>query len=356
MECLRGRNRLIGSAFCFSMRIELENRVLDFKKRRARRILAIFFLLLACIVAASLWRLVHGEMEIPVSRVFALLGGSHSGTPEAVVVRNVRTPRLFSALGVGAVLAVSGVVFQGMLQNPLAEPYTLGVASGAAFGAALAFSTSAAAVVPAAFAGALVSLYAVYTLAKYAGGGRVHIVLAGIIISSFLSAGVTFLKAVSGERLNAIVMWLMGGFSGASLLSSATVCFFALLSLCVSWAYGRQLDAISLGEHSGAALGVDERKVRILLLGVVSLASASAVSFFGIIGFVGLVVPHLLRMLIGSRHRPLLACSFLSGALLMVCADGLAQMLAELPVGVVTALLGVPCFCWIMIRRKLIAP
>lgn len=277
-------------------------------------------------------------------------------------MRSVRLPRLLAALGVGAALAVSGIVLQGVLQNPLAEPYTLGIASGAGFGGALVLSApfahaaGALAVMPAAFAGALGALGAVWLLAKNAGGGRVHIVLAGIIVSSFLSAGVTFLKAVAGDRLSAIVMWLMGGFSGATMTAAAAVWLFALLSLFIAWLYGRQLDAIALGEDVGSMLGVDERRLRAVLLCAVSLAAAASVSHFGIIGFVGLVVPHLLRMLIGSLHRPLLCCSFLAGALLMAVADGLAQACYELPVGVITALLGAPCFCWIMVRRRMMRP
>jgi iron complex transport system permease protein len=309
-----------------------------------------------CFVLIALWRLTHGEMRIPASEVFRLLlSGSEEISPQSIVVRSVRLPRLLSALGTGASLAVSGVVLQGVLQNPLAEPYTLGIASGAAFGGALVFSLSVFAVVAAAFAGALFSLCAVYILAKHAGGGRLQIVLSGGIVSAFLSAGVTLLKAISGERLNAIVLWLMGGFSGATPHTAALVWFFAVVSLAISWAYGRQIDAMSLGEDAGSLLGVDEKKLRNALLCVVSLASAASVSFFGIIGFVGLVVPHLLRLAIGAPHRPLLFCSFLSGAVLMASADGAAQMCSELPVSVVTAIIGVPCFCWIMIRRREVA-
>ena len=335
----------------------LEMETIAFKRRRNGKILALSLALLVALLIVAVWRLTYGEMPIPASQVLDLLfSGAGDSSAEGIVVRSVRLPRLLAALGVGAALAVAGIALQAILQNPLAEPYTLGIASGAGFGGSLAFFASATgilAVVPAAFAGALAALGAVWLLARSAGGGRVQIVLAGIIVSSFLSAGVTFLKAVSGDRLSAIVMWLMGGFSGATLTAAATVWLFALLSFAVSWLYGRQLDAIALGEHTGSMLGVDERRLRIVLLCTVSLAAAAAVSFFGIIGFVGLVVPHLMRMLIGSLHRPLLCCSFLAGALLMASADGLAQICFELPVGVITALIGAPCFCWIMVRRKM---
>lgn len=310
------------------------------------------------LVFVVLWRLTYGEMNIPAREVFALLLAGEGGgdLSRLIVVRDVRLPRLLSSLGVGASLAVSGVVLQGILQNPLAEPYTLGIASGAAFGAALVFSFGAFAVVPAAFLGAVLSLAAVHLLARYAGGGRVQIVLAGVIVSSFLSACVTFLKAISGERLNAIVLWLMGGFAGAPPAAPLVVWAFAAAAFALSWLYGRQLDAISLGGNAGSLLGVDERRLGGVLLCAVSLSAAASVSYFGIIGFVGLVVPHLLRMLIGSLHRPLLFCSFLGGAVLMAAADGAAQMCGELPVGVITALLGAPCFCWIMVRQRMMRP
>ena len=331
---------------------------LSSERRRRRRvsILALEAALLLGIACVSLWRMLSGDMDIPASRVVSLLSPflplDSASALDAIVIRSVRLPRLMSALGAGASLGVAGVVLQGLLLNPMAEPYTLGIASGAAFGGALVLSSSVMAVVPAAFIGALFAMAAVYTIAERAGGGRVHIILAGVIVSAFLSAGVTFLKAVADERIGAIVLWLMGGFSGSSPLSAVAVWFAAAASFCVSWLYGRHLDAVSLGEDVGASLGVDERNLRMLLLSVVSMSSAVTVSFFGIIGFVGLVVPHVMRMLTGSTHRPLLSCSLLGGAALMAAADGTAQFCNELPVGVITAMIGAPFFCWLLARRR----
>jgi iron complex transport system permease protein len=327
------------------------------RSRRAASLFALRMVLLGALVSVSLWRLLYGDMDISASEIAALLSPLISPesavSPEAIVVRSVRLPRLLSALGAGASLAVAGVVLQGLLLNPLAEPYTLGIASGAAFGGALVFSVNFFAVVPAALMGALFTMAAVYALAERAGGGRMQIVLAGVIVSAFLSAGVTFLKAVADERIGAIVLWLMGGFSGASPLSAAAVWLAAALSFCASWLCGRHLDAVSLGEDVGASLGIDERKLRLTLLSAVSLSSAVTVSFFGIIGFVGLVVPHLMRMLTGATHRSLLSCSFLGGAVLLASADGVAQAYRELPVGVITALVGAPFFCWLLVRGRM---
>ena len=264
----------------------------------------------------------------------------------------MRLPRFLAAAGAGGLLAVSGVVLQGLLANPLAEPYTLGIASGAAFGGALGFFFGSFAVMPAAFAGALFALWLVGVIAWRSGGGGAYIVLAGIITNAVLSAGVTFLKAIADDKLGAIVLWLMGSLSGASPASALMAWAGAAFVFVPAFVYGRQLDAVSLGEGRGELLGVDERKLRRTLLFFASIATALAVSCFGIIGFVGLVVPHLLRTLIGPASRPLLVFSFLGGALLLSAADGLAQRMGELPVGVITALIGGPFFCWILAGRR----
>jgi iron complex transport system permease protein len=303
----------------------------------------------------AFWRLTQGEWSIPPSKVLALLspfsGEAELSTPEAVVVRSVRLPRLLSALGAGGLLSVAGVVLQGLLFNPLAEPYTLGIAAGAAFGGALGFAAHVSWVTPWAFAGALVALWAVQVIAWRSGGGRAYLVLAGIVVNAFLSAGVTFLKAIADDRLGAIVLWLMGSFSGASPGASLGVWAAVLLSVPPAWFWGRQLDAVSLGEDRGSMLGVDERRLRVILLCLVSLGTAVTVGSFGIIGFVGLVVPHLLRPFIGPLHRPLLLFAFGTGGCLTALADGAAQNLGELPVGVVTALVGGPFFCRLLLRR-----
>lgn len=321
-------------------------------RRHTRRLAVVLTCLLGAVI---LWRLTQGDWAVPASRVFELLSPFLSEaerlTPEAVVVRTVRLPRLLAALGTGGLLSVAGVVLQGLLLNPLAEPYTLGIAAGAAFGAALGFTTGSLPVVPAAFAGALVTLWVVQAIAWRAGGGRSHMVLAGIVVNAFLSAGVTFLKAVADDRLGAIVLWLMGSFSGASPGGALAVWGASVCTVLPAWIYGRHLDAVSLGEERGSLLGVDERRLRLWFLGLVSLGTATAVASFGIIGFVGLAVPHLLRMVIGPSHRPLLFFAFLGGACLTALADGLAQNLGELPVGVLTAMIGGPFFCWLLLRN-----
>lgn len=319
---------------------------------RRRSVLALALAVLLCLTAA--WRLAEGEWDIPLTRVAELLSPvlpeNLRGTPEAMVVRLVRLPRFLAAVGAGGLLCVSGVVLQGLLANPLAEPYMLGVAAGAAFGGALGFILNSGMVMPFAFLGAQASLWLVGLIVWRGGerGSGACLILSGIIVNAFLSAGVTFLKAIADERLGPIVLWLMGSLAGAAPFSAAA----ALLILITAWIYGRQLDVLSLGEGRGTLLGVNERQMRIVLLYAASLGTAATVSFFGIIGFVELVVPHLLRLFIRPTHRPLLLLSFLAGGALLAVADGLAQYLSELPVGVITALLGGPFFCWLLTKKE----
>ena len=314
----------------------------------------IFAGLLLLMGGAALWRLVAGDMPLPPGRVFEILFSEpgYASPQEVIVVRLVRLPRLLASMGTGASLAVSGAVLQGVLGNPMAEPYTLGIAAGAAFGASAAITLGGAWVSGAAFAGALGALALALFLSWRSGGSRLSMILSGIVVSSVLSAGVTLFKALADERVSAIVLWLMGSFSGASMEDAGLIWTGTALLFSVGLWWGRDLDAISLGESRAAYLGVNEGRIRGVLLVLASLSAALAAASFGIIGFVGLAGPHLARLVLGPSHRPLLWASFLGGALLLSGADGLARQLGELPVGVITALAGGPLFCWILVRER----
>ncbi len=265
------------------------------------------------------------------------------------MIRSVRLPRLLCSMGTGGILSVSGVILQGLLANPLAEPYTLGIASGAAFGAAVGILGGTFMVMPCAFGGALVSLLLTGAIAHR--GGRERIILAGVISNAVLSAGVTFLKAVSGDKLGAVVLWLMGSFSGAGRNDVWGVTFGAVAVILPAYVLGNALDAMSLGEDRGSVLGVNEKFVRTVLLLSASMGTALCVSSFGVIGFVGLLVPHISRGIVGASHRRSAVNAFVLGGGLMCLADGAAQMLGEIPVGVITALVGGPFFCWVLTER-----
>ena len=301
------------------------------------------------LVLISLWRITSGEWDINLPEVFYLLinGGE---SYKALVIRAVRLPRLLCSIGTGGLLSVSGVILQGLLANPLSEPYTLGIASGAAFGASLGILAGNFFIMPCALAGALIALALTGIIAMKSGNNA--IILAGVISNAILSAGVTFLKSISGDKLGSIVLWLMGSFSGAGFNDVHAIFFGVILVIVPAYVLAPLLDAMSLGHDRAAVVGVNENFVRIILLLTTSAGTALAVSSFGVIGFVGLAVPHISRNLTGAAHRKLIIHAFFVGACLMTLADGLAQKLGELPAGVITALSGGPFFCWLLAKKK----
>ncbi len=297
----------------------------------------------------SIWRITSGEWDINLSEVFYFLvnGGD---SYQALVIRAVRLPRLLCSIGTGGLLSVSGVILQGLLANPLAEPYTLGIASGAAFGASLGIMAGNFFIMPCAMSGALIALVLTGIIALKSGNNA--IILAGVISNAILSAGVTFLKSISGDKLGSIVLWLMGSFSGAGFNNFYAIFAGLILVILPAYILAPLLDAMSLGQDRAAVLGVNENLVRIILLLTTSTGTALAVSSFGVIGFVGLAVPHISRSIVGASHRKLIIHSFFMGACLMTLADGIAQRLGELPAGVITALTGGPFFCWLLARKS----
>ncbi|MEN8139739.1 MAG: iron ABC transporter permease [Thermodesulfobacteriota bacterium] len=297
--------------------------------------------------------------------IMARLGGSQTvvaGLDQAVpfVVMDVRLPRILTAALVGAGLAMSGVVYQGILLNPLADPYTLGVSSGAAFGASLALLANITMLghfsVPLfAFAGAVATLFVVLYLSTFNGQMSANtLILSGVIVGAILSAGISFLKFLANEQVAVIIFWLMGSFASRSWSDVGLVALALLIASTISLYYGRDLNIMSLGGRSADALGVETARTRKVLLLTASLLTAVCVAVSGIIGFVGLIVPHLMRFLVGPDNRKLLPVSILAGATLMLMADTLTRAVlpAEVPIGVLTALIGGPFFCLIFRRRQ----
>jgi iron complex transport system permease protein len=300
--------------------------------------------------------LYFGDMRITFEELFRMLSlGPYAEAEEAIrydLVWRIRLPRVLASTLSGAVLASCGVIFQAVLRNPLAEPYTLGVASGAAFGAAVAIAAGVPAVTSAAFAGSIAALFVVWVLGDRKNDADIsRIVLAGVIVGSVLGAGLTMLKALAGDRVLSIVAWLMGSFASARgsdifPLSNALSIMLLLFIL-----FARELDIMASGTD-GASLGMNVPRTRAILLGGSSLAASLVVSRFGVIGFVGLVIPHLVRLLFGPSHLVLFPLSLTGGAALLCAADTLAKGWNELPVGVLTALIGGPIFCFILWNRK----
>jgi iron complex transport system permease protein len=300
-------------------------------------------------------RILHSR----VPRLRGVVGGDWPASHEAIVLA-VRTPRVVLAALVGATLGIAGASFQGLLGNPMADPYVIGASSGAALGATLAMTAGvyvALPLVPAAFLGALGSVTAVYLLARE--GGRVpqlNLLLAGVAVGSFLAAIVSglILLAQQGD-VRPVIFWLMGGFSGRGWSDVLTAAPYLGAGSLAVLALSRELNALLLGEESARQLGVDTERAKLILILGASLGTAAAVAVSGIIGFVGLMVPHLTRLGVGSDHRILLPASALAGGILLVVADLVARVALpplELPVGVVTSLLGGPFFLFLLRRAR----
>ncbi len=309
-----------------------------------------------------------GYMQISVTDIITVLWASISGNEtllhgidQAVpfVVMDVRLPRILTAALVGGGLAMSGVVYQGILLNPLADPYTLGVSSGAAFGASLALLANL--MLPGyvsvpifAFVGAMATLFVVLHLSTFNGQISANtLILSGVIVGAILSAGISFIKYLADEQVAVIIFWLMGSFASRSWLDVGLVALALLLGLVVTLYYGRDLNIMSLGGRSADSLGVDSARTRKILLVTASFVTALCVAVSGIIGFIGLIVPHLMRYIVGPDNRKLLPVSVLAGACLLLMADTVTRAVlpAEVPIGVLTALIGGPFFC-VIFRKK----
>jgi iron complex transport system permease protein len=288
------------------------------------------------------------------------LAGEAEGATADIVLR-VRLPRVVLAALVGASLAVAGTLFQALLRNPLADPYILGVSGGAALGGIIvlalggALGLGYAAVPPAAFAGAILTILLLFAVSG--GGGRLSpttLLLTGVVFNAFASAAIVFLASVSGLVEGAgIFLWLIGNLSDARFEVAGWVAAFLALGLACAIPLARGLNLLALGEEPAAQLGIDVERMKRILLGATSLMVGAAVSVSGLIGFVGLIIPHLLRLLFGPDHRLLVPAAALGGAAFLVLCDTVARTLLvgrELPVGAITAIAGGPLFL-ILLRR-----
>lgn len=278
-----------------------------------------------------------------------------------VVVWEVRLPRIFTAAIVGGGLAISGTIFQGILLNPLADPYTLGVSSGAAFGASLALLANITLLgnysVPIfAFVGAVATLVIVLQLSSFDGQMSTNtLILSGVIVGAILSAGISFIKYMADEQVSVIIFWLMGSFSSRTWADVGLIFIVVLIGFAISLFFARDLNIMSLGQRASNSLGVDTARVRKILLISASLIAAVCVSVSGIIGFVGLIIPHLMRFIVGPDNSRLLISSMLAGSVLLLGADTMSRAVlpTEVPIGVLTALIGGPFFCYIFRHRQM---
>lgn len=323
-------------------------------------------ILVAALVVALVAGIAFGAVPVAPGEVIAAIGravtGRSAGMSDTLVVA-VRLPRVVLAALVGASLAGAGVIYQALFRNPLADPYILGVSSGAGLGAMIALTLTAQATavrygaVPlAAFAGALLTMLLVTRLASWRGRmDTASLLLAGVAVSYTLAALTSFLMVFAREQMSAVVFWMMGGLGAASWPYVKMIGPMFLIGAAISLTFGRELNLMLLGDERAGHLGVDVHRFKLIALAVASLLTAAAVAVSGLIGFVGLMVPHMLRLTLGPDHRWLLPASLLGGATALVLADLIARTILapiEIPVGIVTALIGGPFFVWLLVRGE----
>jgi len=337
------------------------------------RLLRASAILLALLVIAVIFSAGLGAVTVPMSEVakitvnhLPIIGRAvHFSVPAEVdsIVWEFHIPRMLLAALVGLSLAVAGAALQGLLLNPLADPYMIGVSSGAAVGAGIGVILGIQGwmmgfgIPLLAFVFALIAVSVVYGLAMRAGKVSVlSFLLAGVVVGSFMWAVLTFLMTFSSENLETIVFWTMGSFAGSDPWGRVLVVLpFAVVGSFVLYAYARDLNLFALGEESARHLGIETESLKRKLIAATALLTAAAVSVSGTIGFVGLMVPHITRRLVGPDHRILIPCSALLGALMMIAADTVARTAmapGEIPVGIITALLGAPFFLYLLRRTS----
>jgi iron complex transport system permease protein len=346
--------------------------------RRTSRWKLIVTLLVVVLIVIILVSLNVGYAQIPFGNILTILGkqipfvngfvdSSLVLPSQAAIILQIRLPRIIAGVVVGAALAASGVVYQGVFRNPMADSYVLGVSAGAAVGASVSILFGAGFsffglrfVQVAAFIGALFAMFLVYNISRV--GSRVPVttlLLCGIAVNFFLYSIVALLEVIAGDELHAIVFWLIGGFSNVLWSDIWAVIPFVVLGITISFFYARSLNLLAMGEETALHLGLNVERVKQILLVLASMVTAAAVSLSGLVGFVGLMVPHVTRLLVGPDHRILFPASTIIGAIFLVVCDALARVVAtpfastlELPVGIITMLFGAPFFILLFRKKK----
>lgn len=311
-------------------------------------------LLIALVFISFLFALANGSSTLSFQEIVSLFNGSASALQQSIVFE-LRLPRALAAFAAGALLSLAGVLMQVLLRNPLADPYVLGVSGGSAFAALLAMllGLNSFMLTSSAFFGALLSIFLVFSFSHNQGSWNIsRLLLTGIILASGWGALISFVLVIAPpEKIHGMLFWLMGDLSyDRPLLPAYLILSIGLLA---SLFIARQLNILLWGDIQASSLGIHSKQLRIIIFFLSSLLTAGAITLAGSIGFVGLVIPHLVRLIIGTDHRILLPASALSGGLLLVLADTLARTLLapqQLPVGILTALIGVPLFLYLLRR------
>jgi iron complex transport system permease protein len=327
------------------------------------RLASTIIILLCVLILISFVAVAVGSEHVSLSAIWRICWAELTGPSSIVpseqvsIILDVRVPRVLTAVVVGAALSVAGTAYQGLLKNPLADPYILGVSTGAAVGAIIATVFAGSILIGrpvAAFVGAILTMAVLYTLGeKDRGSSSNRLVLSGIIINTFLSSVVIFLlTASSGSQLRSIFSWLMGNLSGTTGLLPL-VASIVIIGIGTVFLNARSLNLLMIGDEDARALGVEVRRVRLTLFAAASLITGAVVAISGVIGFVGLVVPHAVRMVCGSDNRIVVPAAGLVGASFLLLADLIARTIMspqEVHIGVITALIGAPLFVYLLRR------
>lgn len=329
----------------------------DIVKRLAKRRILILLVLAVLACFGGIISIMKGAVNVPLNEIIAAMTGGSAGMHQQIIL-NIRLPRTIVAGLVGVNLALSGAILQAVMKNPLADPHIIGISAGAGIMGIfimLLFPDLSWLITPAAFAGAMGAAILIYILAWKNGIQPIRIILAGVAVSAFLGAGISALMIIYSDRVHSALMWMVGGLSARSWPQVMIIWPYTLSGMIFTLLAARHLNILQLGDELAKGLGLRVERTRLILTAAAALLAASAVSVVGLLGFVGLIVPHAARLMIGSDYRYLLPATFFLGAATVMLSDTFARVAfapVELPVGIIMAAIGAPLFLFLL-RREL---
>lgn len=329
----------------------------DTIKRLAKRRILILLVLAVLACFGGIISIMKGSVNVPLNEIIAAMTSGSAGMHQQIIM-NIRLPRTIVAGLVGVNLALSGAILQAVMKNPLADPHIIGISAGAGIMGIfimLLFPDLSWLITPAAFAGAMGAAILIYILAWKNGIQPIRIILAGVAVSAFLGAGISALMIIYSDRVHSALMWMVGGLSARSWPQVMLICPYTLAGMIFTLLAARHLNILQLGDELAKGLGLRVERTRLILTAAAALLAASAVSVVGLLGFVGLIVPHAARLMIGSDYRYLLPAAIFLGAATVMLSDTFARVAfapVELPVGIIMAAIGAPFFLFLL-RREL---
>ena len=329
----------------------------DTIKRLAKRRILILLVLAVLACFGGIISIMKGAVNVPLNEIIAAMTGGSAGMHQQIIL-NIRLPRTIVAGLVGVNLALSGAILQAVMKNPLADPHIIGISAGAGIMGIfimLLFPDLSWLITPAAFAGAMGAAILIYILAWKNGIQPIRIILAGVAVSAFLGAGISALMIIYSDRVHSALMWMVGGLSARSWPQVMLIWPYTLAGMIFTLLAARHLNILQLGDELAKGLGLRVERTRLILTAAAALLAASAVSVVGLLGFVGLIVPHAARLMIGSDYRYLLPATIFLGAATVMLSDTFARVAfapVELPVGIIMAAIGAPFFLFLL-RREL---